>query len=532
MLQVLLVDDEPFITQGLTVLIDWEANGYEIVAIMTNGEEAYDYLKKRKVDLIIADIKMPKMSGIELLEKIRMEKISEAYFVILSGYSDFRFAKEALRYDCMDYLLKPVDKEEVTKLLHKISEMHQVSERMHQERKTSDRAYLDRMVISLLTEKYDQSHLDYVKKYVGIEDGEEITYVSIEIDTIAEADTDQGLEKQQIHKQLYQNCLHFLGEKESCRCIFDVVGQEGCYDIGFLYSDLLALKREVSKQQYFKDLWESVSRELSLPVVVLVGVRVKDISDLSESYRTTVVMRSHRIFKENSRIFFFDEILKKEEKGPVLLKESVDSLVQAIEKNDMAEIEKKTDQLYKQLGGLDAQAGLIELNINYLMFQLIHLAARHDDSVNQEEIVYSISKSVFQGVNKSRNHMKRFVREYGEYLSQLRKKIYKGILVQVEREIRENYADALTLKELSKKYYINSAYLGQIFQKRYGRPFREYLNKYRMEQAVQLLQYTDKKVYEIAEEVGHHDLNYFIDRFIQVNGCTPTKFRKRFREGK
>ncbi len=82
MLQVMLVDDEPFIAQGLSVLIDWAQEGYEIACIAANGQEALEYLKENEVDLIIADIKMPIMSGLELLETIRTEKISAAYFVI------------------------------------------------------------------------------------------------------------------------------------------------------------------------------------------------------------------------------------------------------------------------------------------------------------------------------------------------------------------------------------------------------------------------------------------------------------------
>ncbi len=82
MLRVLLVDDEPFISQGLSVLIDWEKEGYEIVKVAINGKEALDYLKENTVELIIADIQMPVMTGLELLEHIREEKVSEAHFVL------------------------------------------------------------------------------------------------------------------------------------------------------------------------------------------------------------------------------------------------------------------------------------------------------------------------------------------------------------------------------------------------------------------------------------------------------------------
>ena len=101
----------------------------------------------------------------------------------------------------------------------------------------------------------------------------------------------------------------------------------------------------------------------------------------------------------------------------------------------------------------------------------------------------------------------------------------------VEKEIRENYASNITLKSLSEKYYVNSAYLGQLFRKKYGQSFKDYLNNYRMEQAADALLRTDKKIVQIAEDVGYHDLDYFTNRFIQIKGCTRARFRKKMQQG-
>ena len=120
MLKVLLVDDEPFIIQGLKVLIDWEQEGYMIAGTASNGKEAYDFLKKESVDLIIADIQMPVMTGLDLQEAIRKENLSNAYFVILSGYADFEYARRALQNECTDYILKPVDPNEFKNTLNKV----------------------------------------------------------------------------------------------------------------------------------------------------------------------------------------------------------------------------------------------------------------------------------------------------------------------------------------------------------------------------------------------------------------------------
>lgn len=121
MLRVLLVDDEHFILQGLKVLINWEKEGFVIAGTASDGYEALDFLKNNSVDLIIADVNMPVISGLSLLQKIREEKLSDAYFVILSRYAEFSYAQEAMRYKCTDYILKPVEKEQLLETLHKVS---------------------------------------------------------------------------------------------------------------------------------------------------------------------------------------------------------------------------------------------------------------------------------------------------------------------------------------------------------------------------------------------------------------------------
>ena len=101
-----------------------------------------------------------------------------------------------------------------------------------------------------------------------------------------------------------------------------------------------------------------------------------------------------------------------------------------------------------------------------------------------------------------------------------------GVLRDIEKEVREHYAENLTLQDLGRKYFINSSYLGQIFRKQYGQSFKNYLTSYRINEACRQLLYTDKKIGQIAEDVGYRDIDYFISRFIEQKGCTPSRFRK------
>ena len=525
MLKVLLVDDEPFIMQGLKVLFNWEQEEFEIVKTASDGEEALEFLKECPVDLIIADINMPGINGLELLEKIRGEAISDAYFMFLSGYADFSYAQKAISYECTDYLLKPVEKEELIEALKKVRKKNNQRVETRQTSVKMERAYQARNMISVILGKYDSSNLEYVKEYTRF--SEVIYYVEIELDGMQLEEEITDLEKREYQRKLFQSCLDFLKE-DGNHCIFDVSGQEKIYDVGFVFCDYMSRKEGMTESQYLEYFQKYLQDAIGLPVVMLVGKKVNDIAKITMSYRAAIMLRSFQGFHQKKSIYYYEEDIQVTNTGIVLCKHSVDQLIQAIEQNVSPAIIKGVSVFFEEMKAKKLSEKIINLNINYLLFQLIHLATEQDDGINQEEILRMISESTFDEaiMRGSKAHITRFACEYGDYLTQLRKKVSRGILAEVEKEIWEHYAENLTLKDLSEKYYVNSAYLGQLFRKKYGQSFKDYLNAYRIEQAATLLLRTDDKIYCIAEAVGYHDPDYFVNRFITLKGCTPARFRK------
>ena len=126
------------------------------------------------------------------------------------------------------------------------------------------------------------------------------------------------------------------------------------------------------------------------------------------------------------------------------------------------------------------------------------------------------------------DYFREFTLDFAEYINSLRKNTFGGTLTNVINEININYKENLTLKSLSEKYYINSAYLGQIFRKKFNCSFKDYLNNFRIEKASELLRRTDDKIYEIATAVGFNSTDYFISKFVQLKGTTPLQYRKQF----
>lgn len=523
-LKVMLVDDEPFILQGLTMLIDWEKEGCEIVKTASNGKEAYAYYKENPVDLIIADIKMPMMTGLELLEKIR-EEDTNTFFVILSGYNDFAYAQKALRFGSMDYILKPVQKDTLLELVRKAVSQKEASAREEADNMKLQHSYLLQNLAALVKGKADQTALEYVKERMPFSD--KVRYIQIWLNGFDALEEMADNELWELRNRLYENCKAFLGE-DGDYCVKDIFGYEEEHEISLFYCEEMAKKRRLTMQEFMEMLLTVAEKNLGIPVVLLIGKEVEDIAKISHSYSSACMLKPFKGFRAEKNLYYYEEEVHVNQNKVVLCKQSLDRLIGAVEQNDRVEINNSVDALFSEMENMGMTGEIVSMNTNYLLFQLIHLAVEQDESVDQEEVMLYISNNVFDAdiSRGSRAHLRRFACEYAEYLIQLRKNVSRGVLMEVEREVREHFAENLTLKELSKKYFVNSSYLGQIFRKKYGQSFKDYLSNYRINEAAQQLLRTDKKISVIAEEVGYHDTDYFISRFIEQKGCTPARYRK------
>jgi two-component system response regulator YesN len=213
--------------------------------------------------------------------------------------------------------------------------------------------------------------------------------------------------------------------------------------------------------------------------------------------------------------------------GP--FKKQLDDMVHVIEIYDKHKIREYARILYKDMMNPDMDTEDVDRNIQYLLYRLLGLAYKQEADINQDEILQYIREAVFFPESNKGNEWRfqKFIEEYSDYLCQLRQNATRGTINQIETEIEENYAENISLKSLGEKYCINSVYLGQLFKKQYGCAFKDHLNKVRIRKAAEMLLHTDKKVYEVAVDSGYKNLEYFINRFEEVYGVTPTRFRKR-----
>ena len=305
MMKVMLVDDEPFILQGLSVIIDWEKEGCEIVKKASDGQEALHYLRENEVDLIITDIRMPKINGIELLETVRNEKLSEAYIIILSGYNDFKYAQAAIRYSAMEYILKPVQKEQLIENIRRVAKKREnmIQEEMDSQR--MQRGYLLQNMTALLQGKGKEQNISYVKENFRCGGG--VRYLHICLNDLSALDEMSDEEVSELKDRIYGQVSGYLRENED-HLFKDFFVYEEDYEIGFIYCDYMAKERNLSEEEFMKALQKTAQGgSEKLPVILLVGKWVEDIAKVSHSYSSACVLRSFKGFQDMKSIYYYEK---------------------------------------------------------------------------------------------------------------------------------------------------------------------------------------------------------------------------------
>ncbi|SEV85843.1 two-component system, response regulator YesN [Ruminococcaceae bacterium KH2T8] len=524
-LRVMLVDDEPNILKGLRQLIDWESEGYDIVCTAHNGQEAYDFLKENEVDLAIVDVQMPIMTGLELIKLVRAEQISKAEFIILSGFRDFEYAQQAMNLGVSAYLTKPVKASQLEDALHKIIIKNESSADDIDIEEKLRRVYLAQYILALITGKASQKQIDYVKDNMRL-DGD-LNYVFITLNGIARLDEMTDEEVEDIKKQVRENCESFLG-KYSDHFLGESSNSGADYELGFIYCDFMAAEKGMDTAEFFEQLRKHAMFDIPVDIVILIGKKVADITRLAHSYSSASAMKPLRGLHTDKSILIYDEdvhISSHNLAKSMIHKDYLDELITAIVRRDNEAIDSCVDSLMNSAEYNDYK--MINMNLNYLLFQLIHRAVEIDEMVEQDNILLYIGDDVFGTDADFSEQLKKFSHEYANYLDQLRENASSGGLIKdIEHEIKSRYAENLTLRDLGSKYFINSSYLGQIFRKKFGMSFKDYLNNYRIGIASEMLLNSDRKVADIAADVGYKDVDYFVGKFFEVHGCTPTKYRR------
>lgn len=540
-IKVFLVEDEMVIRRGIKNSIDWEKEGYIFCGEASDGELAYPMIIKEKPDILITDIRMPFMDGLELCKLVKKE-LPNIKILILSGYDEFDYAKEAIRLGVTEYLLKPISSGKLLEALNGVSE----SIRREKEDKDLVRKYMEEMRENTEHEKqkfFEQMIAGNLSMADALETGKKYEMnLSAGMYNLLLFRFTLGKENRKSGELLGE--AEYAIEKLTERLEYVFEFQRGVEGWAFL---LMADNEEQMSErvkELSKDLEEIMKNYSTIAYFGGIGQPVARLRELEESFREAERALAARFTMELNRIISVEDIR---------MAQNVDTL-DDIEITSFGEIEKTRTMLEKFLnnGAEDEIDEFVDVYINELPEENLKSVLMRQYIIMDAYIVMMSFYEKIEGIEgemqaqseELKNSMKTIqtLEEIKNYIRMLLKKIigvrdtisgrrYSDIIEIAKDQIRKTYmSDEISLNTIAAEVGMSPSYFSSIFSKEMGKTFVEYLTEIRMDRAKELLMCSSMKTSEIGYEVGYKDPHYFSYIFKKTQNCTPKEFRARGKE--
>lgn len=540
-IKVFLVEDEMVTRRGIKNSIDWEKEGYIFCGEASDGELAYPMIIKEKPDILITDIRMPFMDGLELCKLVKKE-LPNIKILILSGYDEFDYAKEAIRLGVTEYLLKPISSGKLLEALNGVSE----SIRREKEDKDLVRKYMEEMRENTEHEKpkfFEQMIAGNLSMADALETGKKYEMnLSAGMYNLLLFRFTLGKENRKSGELLGE--AEYAIEKLTERLEYVFEFQRGVEGWAFL---LMADNEEQMSErvkELSKDLEEIMKNYSTIAYFGGIGQPVARLRELEESFREAERALAARFTMELNRIISVEDIR---------MAQNVDTL-DDIEITSFGEIEKTRTMLEKFLnnGAEDEIDEFVDVYINELPEENLKSVLMRQYIIMDAYIVMMSFCEKIEGIEgemqaqseELKNSMKTIqtLEEIKNYIRMLLKKIigvrdtisgrrYSDTIEIAKDQIRKTYmSDEISLNTIAAEVGMSPSYFSSIFSKEMGKTFVEYLTEIRMDRAKELLMCSSMKTSEIGYEVGYKDPHYFSYIFKKTQNCTPKEFRARGKE--
>lgn len=471
MYKVLIVDDESWVVESLKISIDWQQYGMRVIGAAYSGQEALEEIVRQQPDIVFTDVRMPGMSGLELIKKAN-DMAHPPLFVVVSGYAEFAYAQKALNFGAIGYCLKPYDETEIYALLRKVR---------------------DRLDASLrLT-------------------GEQ--FLSLLEDTRPDA-------RQRIEQELRSNGLR-PGEAPGLSVL--VAAGEGKLPLS---PDLPAYRTVIGRG---KTAYIVACRDEPGGGIVLFGDWPKAVRGVGMSDPVIDYADLGRALAEAntlSRQYFITgraEICRPLPLRREALDKAIAAIGEAVRSKDLAGISGG----FANIGQLFASGGLTIKHAYHTYNMIVSMqykpgAEQPEQMLDGYEQLLTQFGNVADMIDDLHNHTVNNLRYKPETAAELAK---NSPLKAIVAYVNDNFSSDLSVQGLAQHFYIHPNYISQLFRKEVGETFTAYLAKLRMNYACQLLRRTELPINEIAEKAGYEDYFYFTRLFKKMTGKTPTQYR-------
>ncbi|PNQ82761.1 response regulator transcription factor [Paenibacillus sp. F4] len=514
MIKVVIVDDEPKLRQGLQTLIPWESLGFIVTATAANGKEALEVIEEKAPDVVIVDIRMPVMDGLQLIERLTSDG-HHLHFMILSGYADFEYAKQAIKYGVVGYLLKPVDVAEMSANLKRIRERIE-EERLQGEWREREIINRDFCLHSLLV---PQERTEDPAKLRSKAKEADLLWTSYEVVVVYPRVSE-------VDRADVVNRLSIELKPKIEGQMMGLVTVIPPYTVLLLNEPLHGRKRRESLYNEIRNAAGNVR------FVAATGGGVSVPEDICKSFFKAQKAVKQSFFSEKNRLLgpypFFSPALDSPrlsaDKAEETMEEFIFRLYYSLEVGNQTAIL----PLLNEAAAFFLQQGQDEKSIKESFFfmsnAVIHkLTAGFCIELKETEEVSRFLNGIYQ-----HDHLHDLLEETYRFLLALAKDSEPRGKEQEFKKmidfIHSHYTDNLKLETLAGLLNYSTAYLGQLFKNKTGEYFNTYLDRVRIHKAKELLD-QGMKVYEVAESVGYTSVNYFYSKFKRYEGCSPSEYR-------
>ncbi|WP_309119891.1 response regulator [Paenibacillus sp.] len=521
--KLLIVDDDEFIRAGLRQIIDWEELGIEIAGEAEGGREALRLYEQLSPHIVLTDIRMPDGDGLFLMERIR-EFGWSTHLIVLSGYDDFTYLRQAMKFQVEDYLLKPVDAGELEQIARNCCSQIENRWMTEQIRKESfhllrnnvlQRWVEHRIEDEQLREKLDFLQIPYHKNMLCVV--AVISWKDIREADLSEAESSfRPFSILNVLEEMMatdNRGIAFLNDEKKVVCLFISTGKDG----ERLLQDTAA---------WLRDAGRTISSLLKTPWYAALGAWAEGASSVHHSYRDA--LRTLDMIEHTGA-----PVCVTRSDLAALLPESTAALSDHRElpgallagRRDVWEAAFAQDFLWAYHQAQPSSA------VKYVAAEWMATAketlrqlrcgqdiAPHTERwfprIFAESDVPAIRQSVFD-----------LLEELAGFIESQRDRPRHSLIDQAQQHIIEHYRSELTLQLLADRLHVSSIYLGRLFKAETGEYFSDFLNRLRLEEAKTLLRDTPMKASDIALKIGYSDSNYFFRKFKQSVGLSPTDYR-------
>ena len=535
MYKILLVDDEILVRDAIRENIDWGKLDCELIGDCENGKQAVEFVKTHEVDIVLTDILMPYMDGMELSHFLH-DNYPDILIVIFSGFGEFEYAKKAIQYNVSEYMLKPVTAMELTKVIENMKEkldsrkkeqrkmesLTQVSQDYHKNANVIRSKALDCLVKCT---REVQVSLDELERMGITFQAASYRVAVFDIDTYSEM-YQMDMDKQQ-ESALMAFVLFNVGDEIVVREKAGVVYQEGNNRVCIIFAGNRTKEFSESIHRICHEIQKKVKEVIGLETSIGIGSWVRSPYELIYSYRLAAKAIDYRYLLGGNLLFDMEE---KKTDNSIFLINNLETLTEAIKSGDRRLMEETLGQIETEI-----KSALVEKSYACIYLQqVIRAIGNTCQSLSEEpEKIIAQRETLLKAVTEQRMFsqaaalVEKYAQEVFDELQELNSSSGQRQGMLAMDYIQKNYMDpGLSLNSICSYLNISTSYFSTIFKEMTGETFIEVLTRVRMEKAKEPLENTTMKNYEIAEKVGFSDPHYFGISFKKITGKTPTEYAR------